>query len=130
MVYEFEGSEKEGDGRDPDDQGYHFKTKIMRYTYLPSNNTLTDPQVICDSIPGSNDHNGGRLHLSRIGEDFFLFYAVGDMGAGQYSNAARTNHAQNLNSYEGKILRFHTEADDRTGWIPEDNPFEIGRAHV
>src|SRR5699024_4917273 len=86
-------------------------------------NTLTDPQVICDSIPGSNDHNGGRLHLSRIGEDIFLFYAVGDMGAGQYSNAARTNHAQNLNSYEGKILRFHTEADDRTGWIPEDNPF-------
>lgn len=122
MVYEFEGSSRKGDGRDPDDQGYHFKTKIVRYTYLPSSNTLTDPQVVCDSIPGSNDHNGGRLHLSEVGGKAFLFYSVGDMGAGQYSNAARTNHAQNVKSLEGKILRFHTEAEGGN-WIPKDNPF-------
>lgn len=123
MVYDFEGSERKGDGRHQKDQGYHFKTEIIRYTYLPTNNSLTNPQVICDSIPGSNDHNGGRLHLSPVGEQVYLFYSVGDMGAGQYSNAARTNHAQNIHSYEGKILRFHTEPADETRWIPEDNPF-------
>jgi PQQ-dependent dehydrogenase (s-GDH family) len=123
MVYDFEGSEREGDGRHQKDQGYHFTTKIIRYTYLHTNNSLTDPQVICDSIPGSNDHNGGRLHLSPVGEQIYLFYSVGDMGAGQYSNAARENHAQNIHSYEGKILRFHTEARDETHWIPKDNPF-------
>ena len=123
MVYDFEGREREGDGRHQEDQGYHFKTKIIRYTYLPSSNSLTNPQVICDSIPGSNDHNGGRLHLSPVGEQIYLFYSVGDMGAGQYSNAARTNHAQNIHSYEGKILRFHTEPTDKKNWIPKDNPF-------
>lgn len=123
MVYDFEGKEREGDGRHQADQGYHFKTKIMRYTYLPKNNSLTDPQIICDSIPGSNDHNGGRLHLSPVGKQIFLFYTVGDMGAGQYSNAARTNHAQNTHHYAGKILRFHTEPTDGNNWIPRDNPF-------
>ena len=123
FVYEYEGRDREGDGRDPDDQGFHFKTKIVRYTYLPNSNVLTDPQMICDSIPGSNDHNGGRLHLSRMGENVYLFYAVGDMGAGQYSNAARKNRAQDINSYEGKILRFHTEPTYGNKWIPEDNPF-------
>jgi PQQ-dependent dehydrogenase (s-GDH family) len=123
FVYEYKGSEREGDGRDPEDQGFHFKTKIVRYTYLPSSNTLTDPHIICGSIPGSNDHNGGRLHLSKVGGVTFLFYSVGDMGAGQYSNAARTNKAQNIHSYEGKILRFHAEPTGGTNWIPEDNPF-------
>lgn len=128
MVYDFEGREREGDGRHQEDQGYHFKTKIIRYTYLPNSKSLTDPQVICDSIPGSNDHNGGRLHLSPVREKIFLFYTVGDMGAGQYSNAARTNHAQNIQSYEGKILRFHTEPTNENQWIPQDNPFGSGNA--
>src|SRR5690606_26822781 len=43
FVYEYEGRDREGDGRDPDDQGFHFKTKIGRYTYLPNSNVLTDP---------------------------------------------------------------------------------------
>lgn len=125
MVYEFEGSRREGDGRSPQDQGYHFKTKIVRYTYLPSRNSLTDPEVICDTIPGSNDHNGGRLHLSQVDRELFLYYSVGDMGAGQYSNAARQNRAQDPLAYEGKILRFRTEpqAESGTKWIPENNPF-------
>src|SRR5690606_33381973 len=57
-------------------------------------------------------------------EGLFLFYSTGDMGAGQFSNGARTNHAQNADSYEGKILRFNLEPDKSSApWIPDDNPF-------
>src|SRR5690554_4074265 len=66
FVYEYEGSEREGDGRDPDDQGFHFKTRIVRYTYHLGNKSLINPMIICDSIPGSNDHNGGRLLISGL----------------------------------------------------------------
>jgi PQQ-dependent dehydrogenase (s-GDH family) len=128
FVYDYEGKEREGDGRNPQDQGFHFKTKVVRYTYLPSGNTLADPQIICDSIPGSNDHNGGRLYIAKTGGEEFLFYSVGDMGAGQYSNAARTNHAQGVDFYEGKVLRFRTEPLNDNNWIPKDNPFGPGNA--
>ncbi|HLT08240.1 MAG TPA: PQQ-dependent sugar dehydrogenase [Cyclobacteriaceae bacterium] len=128
MVYRYTGSHRAGDGRDPIDQGYHFKTKILRYTFSPSNNTLVDPRVICDSIPGSNDHNGGRLLIVSQKGQHYLFYSVGDMGAGQYSNAARSNRAQDANSYEGKVLRFYTEADTNDSWIPQDNPFGADNA--
>ena len=37
----------------------YFYTKIVRYRY--SGNTLSSPTTILDSIPGSNDHNSGRL---------------------------------------------------------------------
>jgi hypothetical protein len=44
------------------------------------------------------------------------------MGAGQFDNASRTNNAQNLTIYEGKVLRLNTEAVS-SSWIPTDNPF-------
>jgi len=83
LVYEYEGSAREGDGRDPDDQGFHFKTKIMRYTYLPDGPSLNEPLIICDSIPGSNDHNGGRLIDSEI------------------------ENAQKLSPYQDPLWSFH-----------------------
>jgi glucose/arabinose dehydrogenase len=53
------------------------------------------------------------------------------LGAGQFNNAARTNHSQNKNSYEGKLLRFNIEPDaDKDTfdkWIPNDNPFNTAR---
>lgn len=122
-VYEYEGKDRPGEGRDPEDQGFHFKTKIVRYTYHQNERTLLEPLVICDTIPGSNDHNGGRLLVSKVEGKNYLFYSVGDMGAGQYENAARTNHAQDKDRYEGKILRFHVEPVSGEGWIPKDNPF-------
>src|SRR5690606_41343093 len=100
MVYRYTDSHRAGDGWNPIDHGYHFKTNILRYTFSPSNNTLVDPRVICDSIPGSNDHNGGRLLIVSQKGQHYLFYSVGDMGAGQYSNAARSNRAQDANYYE------------------------------
>jgi len=106
----------------------YFKTKIERYTYNIGPNTLTSPVTVMDNIPGSNDHNSGRL---TIGPDLKLYYTVGDMGAGQFGNQPRTENAQNLNVYEGKILRFNLEPDtdaaDATDpfnrWIPNDNPY-------
>jgi PQQ-dependent dehydrogenase (s-GDH family) len=134
FVYDFAGKDNPGDGQDPDDHGYHFKTKIVRYTYNLQKHKLQEPQTLCDVIPGSNDHNGGRLLISTVGTTDYLFYSVGDMGAGQFKNAGRTNHAQDLNVYEGKILRFNTEPDHDSSsgnaWIPNDNPFNTGRQNA
>jgi glucose/arabinose dehydrogenase len=84
------------------------KTRIERYTYNFSTLVLESPVTILENIPGSNDHNSARIS---IGPDLKLYYSVGDMGAGQYDNISRTNNAQNLTIYEGKILRLNTEPD-------------------
>lgn len=128
-VYDFEGKDRPGDGQDPRDHGFHYKTKIARYTYDPKSKVLKDPQTVCADISGSNDHNGGRLLIADVKGRNYLFYSVGDMGAGQYKNAGRTNHAQDPGSYEGKMLRFATEPDGSgpDAWIPADNPFNKGR---
>ncbi len=95
------------------------KTRIVRYTYNSSTQQLETPVTILENIPGSNDHNSGRL---AIGPDLKLYYTVGDMGAGQFDNISRINNAQNLNIFEGKILRLNTESEVGS-WIPIDNPF-------
>jgi PQQ-dependent dehydrogenase (s-GDH family) len=102
----------------------NFYTRIVRYNY--SGNTLSGPVTILDSIPGSNDHNSGRM---AIGPDLKLYYTIGDQGAGQFNNASRTNHAQVVDVMEGKILRLNTETDGDSGkdaWVPNDNPFYDG----
>jgi PQQ-dependent dehydrogenase (s-GDH family) len=95
------------------------KTKIERYTYNSITQTLGNPVTIITNIPGSNDHNSGRLE---IGPDALLYYTVGDMGAGQFDNASRVNNAQDLAILEGKILRFNTE-EINGSWIPTSNPY-------
>jgi PQQ-dependent dehydrogenase (s-GDH family) len=99
------------------------KTRIERYTFNSLTQTLEQPVTILENIPGSNDHNSARI---AIGPDMKLYYSVGDMGAGQFDNVSRTNNAQNLNIYEGKILRLNTETDGSGSWIPLDNPFTNG----
>ncbi len=108
------------DGCQPNDQGCFFKTKIERYNY--NNGGLSNPQTVIDNIPGSNDHNGGRLIITANAGIPFLFYTVGDMGAGQFGNAERPNNAQDPTIYEGKILRLNTEQVNGS-WIPNSNPF-------
>ena len=95
------------------------KTRIARYTYNSSTQLLESPVTILEDIPGSNDHNSSRL---AIGPDVKLYFTVGDMGAGQFDNVGRANNAQNLNIYEGKVLRLNTELES-SSWIPADNPF-------
>ncbi|WP_207425116.1 PQQ-dependent sugar dehydrogenase [Pedobacter sp. SYSU D00535] len=112
----------------PNFGGNYFQTKLVRYTWNPEKQLLTEPVTICDTIPGSNDHNGGRLLIADEGGKEYLFYTVGDMGAGQFDNGNRPNRAQDINYYQGKVLRFNTEANldqsDENRWIPAANPFK------
>lgn len=113
--------------------GCFYTTKIVRFTY--SGNALINPVTVLDNIPGSSDHNSGRLVISPVIEtlpagglhnQYRLYYTVGDMGAGQYANTTRAQNALVQNSLEGKVLRINTESDGDTGanqWIPNDNPF-------
>ncbi|WP_205501880.1 PQQ-dependent sugar dehydrogenase [Rufibacter psychrotolerans] len=126
-AYQFAGANKPGDGCDPNFAGCHYTMRVVRYDYEPKSQKLTHPMVLCDSIPGSNDHNSGRLLIAPVNGKDFLFYTVGDMGAGQFHNVGRPNRAQLTSSYEGKVLRFNLEPDADKGpfdrWIPNDNPF-------
>ena len=112
-----------------------YTTKIVRFTY--SGNSLSSPVTIINTIPGSSDHNSGRLVFSpgiEPGADaahtqYRLYYTVGDMGAGQFLNTTRTMNAQNVDVMEGKVLRLNSESDADAGqdaWIPNDNPFFDG----
>lgn len=126
-VWEFKGADRDGNGCEPGYGGCYFSTKIVRYEYEPENSRLANPQTICDTIPGSNDHNSGRMAIGIIEDAPYLFYTVGDMGAGQHNNGGRQNNAQRTDVYEGKVLRFLPEPDEDPDlyerWIPNDNPF-------
>lgn len=109
--------------------GCFFKTRIVRYNYNISSKAFTNETIITDTIPGSSDHNGGRIVIGPGSGSNFLFYSVGDMGAGHLGNGSRTHQGQLPNVWEGKILRFNLSSDGDAGgdaWIPNDNPFNTG----
>lgn len=83
-----------------------LSNRVERYTF--SNNALSNRAVIIENIPGSSNHDGGRI---AFGPDGMLYITTGD--------AEKTENAQNKNSLAGKILRLK---DD--GSIPADNPFK------
>jgi glucose/arabinose dehydrogenase len=85
--------------------GNQVLNRVSRYTY--ENNRLSGELVIIDAIPGSSNHNGGRI---RFGPDGMLYVGTGD--------AEEPSEAQNTSSLAGKILRI--EDDSR---VPADNPF-------
>jgi PQQ-dependent dehydrogenase (s-GDH family) len=126
-IYRFQGVDSPGSGCAPGHRGCFFTTKLVRYTWDSRQQRLVEPVVLCDTIPGSSDNNAGRLLIAPVNGREYLFYGIGDLGAGQFDNAGRPNHAQQKDCYEGKILRFNTEPDDDPGvsdrWIPNDNPF-------
>ncbi|WP_188558150.1 PQQ-dependent sugar dehydrogenase [Hymenobacter glacieicola] len=130
-IYRFAGANQPGKGSAPNYGGNFFTTRLVRYEYDARAQTLSRPLILCDTIPGSNDHNAGRLLIAPVAGRNYLFYSVGDLGAGQFENGGRPNHAQSRVSYEGKVLRFHTEPDaDQASfdqWIPNDNPFSANR---
>jgi trimeric autotransporter adhesin len=113
--------------------GLFFRNKLVRFTYNSGTNRLESPVIVCDNLPGSNDHNSQRIIIApvTVGGPQYLFYASGDMGAGQFSNRTRPNNAQNPASYEGKVLRFNLVTDGDAGadaWIPNDNPYSATSA--
>ncbi len=125
----------------------YFRTKIVRCVYYnagdpsspnPAKDTLAILDTVISNLPGSNDHNSGRLTIGPQPEadgTYKLYYTIGDMGAGQFNNVSRPNQAQNPDTCEGKILRLNTEPDLDPSynvvhdyntwreWIPNDNPF-------
>lgn len=112
-----------------DPNGIFYTNRVVRFTYNTGTGRLESPVSLCDTIPGSSDHNSQRMIIVPVGGTPYLFYAAGDMGAGQFNNRLRPNKAQLTNSYEGKILRFNLESDGDAGtldqWIPNDNPYNI-----
>ena len=133
----------------------YFRTKIVRCHFYfagdaASPNSAKDTLAILDTVisnlPGSNDHNSGRLTIGPVKEgiapfdQYRLYYTIGDMGAGQFNNTSRINRAQNTDTCEGKILRLNTEPDLDASygvahdyntwrqWIPNDNPFNHSTA--
>ncbi len=108
--------------------GVFFRNSLVRFTYNTTTGRLGNPVTLCDTLPGSGDHNSQRIIIAPVNGVNYLFYAQGDMGAGQFGNANRINYSQTVNKYEGKILRFNLESDGDAlnpldQWIPNDNPF-------
>jgi aldose sugar dehydrogenase len=81
-------------------------SKIVRYEYDVTNNTLINPTIILGSIPAGVSHNGSRMVILNDK----LFISLGDT----YNTPAV---AQNLNSINGKVLRMNLD-----GSVPGDNP--------
>ncbi|MER3497372.1 MAG: hypothetical protein C4308_01410 [Chitinophagaceae bacterium] len=126
----------------------YFRSKIVRCRFyfagdagnpaVPAKDTLVIMDTVISNLPGSNDHNSGRLAISPMPEmdgTYKLYFTIGDMGAGQFNNSSRPNNAQDIDTAEGKILRLNTEPDgdgipgspihdyDKwRAWIPNDNP--------
>ncbi len=108
--------------------GLIYRNKIVRFTYNTGTGLLGSPTIIADDLPGSKDHNSQRLIIAPavLGGTDYLFYGSGDMGSGQFENRTRPQNAQNVSSYEGKILRFNLITDGEAGaqaFIPNSNPY-------
>ncbi len=110
------------------------RVRIARYTYDADTDTLSAPLTVLEGLPGSSDHNAGRL---LYGSDGMLWYAIGDQGANQYEHYCDLNlaltlptaeqvEAKDWSAYPGKVLRLAVD-----GSIPADNPVLAGvRSHV
>jgi glucose/arabinose dehydrogenase len=117
---------------------FYFAADAGNPTSIPHRDTLVIMDTVISNLPGSNDHNSGRMVISPQPEPdgtYKLYYTIGDMGAGQFNNGTRPNNAQDMDTTEGKILRLNTEPDGDGSpgspihdydkwrqWIPNDNP--------
>ncbi|ANE48986.1 glucose sorbosone dehydrogenase [Paenibacillus swuensis] len=81
------------------------RNRVIRL--LEKDNKAKLDQVILADIPGSDNHNGGRI---KFGPDGMLYITAGD----RYVPSL----AQELTTTGGKILRIAPD-----GGIPQDNPF-------
>ena len=82
-LYRHAGAGQPGKGGRANFGGHFFTTRLVRYEYEEPAGKLVRPVTLCDTIPGSSDHNGGRLLIAPIGGKDYLFYSIGDLGAGQ-----------------------------------------------
>lgn len=85
--------------------GSGYKEKVAVYNYIATTDTLQYKATIVDNLEASGIHNGSRLLI----DNNKLFVTTGD--------AANQSLPQDLNSLNGKILRYNLD-----GSIPADNP--------
>jgi len=85
--------------------GKTILSKLVRYTYTAD--TLINPVVLLNDIPGNTGHNGSRVVVAPDGK---LMLSTGD--------AVKGANAQDRSSINGKVLRLNID-----GTIPADNPF-------
>ena len=84
--------------------GNNILEKMVRYYYNGS--SLVNPLTFIENIPANTTHDGSRLLIL---PDSTLIMTTGD--------AQNTSAVQNVNSMNGKVLRFNLD-----GSIPSDNP--------
>lgn len=84
-----------------------YSSRLVRYRYSFTKNTLEEPVVLLDQIGGNSSHNGSRIKFDQEG---YMYIAMGDAFVG--------DAAQEIENLNGKILRMTDE-----GAIPDDNPF-------
>ncbi|MEX2639058.1 MAG: PQQ-dependent sugar dehydrogenase [Balneolales bacterium] len=89
--------------------GHELGSRLTRYTF--TGDTLTDPKIILDNLPGGYGHSGSKM---MTGPDNKLWLAAGD--------ANRGDLAQDTGSYHGKVLRMNFD-----GSVPDDNPIPGSR---
>jgi aldose sugar dehydrogenase len=87
-------------------QDEEIRSRLVRYEF--NGDTLLNPLILLDSLPGATFHNGSRIAIS---EDNTLFFSLGDVG--------KTDLTQDKDFLGGKILRINLD-----GSIPKDNPFQ------
>jgi glucose/arabinose dehydrogenase len=110
----------------PAPAGVAFQSVLARYTSSDGGLTLdpaSEKRILVVDQPFSN-HNGGTI---LFGKDGFLYWGLGDGGAGGDPN----NNAQNKDVLLGKMLRIDVDSGDPYG-IPATNPFAIsgGRKEI
>lgn len=92
--------------------GSPIHNRVSRFTangdvVLPNSEMIV---LELDPLSGATNHNGGAMHFGKDGK---LYIAIGEN--------ANTAHAQNLDTYHGKLLRINKD-----GSVPEGNPFTTG----
>ena len=82
-----------------------IRERIVKYRY--ENDSLINPVILINDLPGNSTHNGCRLHFL---PDTTLLASTGDV--------QNLSLPQDTGSLSGKILRMKTD-----GTAPQDNPF-------
>lgn len=98
------------------------RTVISRFRVRDDNPSKADTkseEILLEIEQPYSNHNGGQI---AFGPDGFLYISLGDGGSG----GDPQNHAQNLKSFLGKILRIDVDrkSNDKNFTIPDDNPFK------
>jgi glucose/arabinose dehydrogenase len=83
-------------------------SKVVRYTYNAEKDTLLSPVVFLE-YPAWTSHFGARIVIAPDGK---VMISTGD--------GAQHDNAQNVQSPNGKVLRYNLD-----GSIPTDNPFKV-----